>query len=58
LTESFLHIWGIMGFVTMLQLHITLRQVARQRRRISKSRIFYRRRLMRWEVLTVIKLQI
>jgi hypothetical protein len=37
-----------MGSITTSQLHITLRQVAKQKRRANKSRIFYRRWSTRW----------
>jgi hypothetical protein len=33
-----------------LLLHITLKQVARQRHQTNKSRIFYRRWLTKWEL--------
>ena len=39
-----------MGSVTMLLLHITLRQVAKQKHRTNKSRTFCRRWSMRWEL--------
>jgi hypothetical protein len=49
LTRTFTSTWQNMGFVIISLLHTTLRQVAKQKHQISKSRTFCRRLLMRWE---------
>ena len=48
LTRIFTTTCQNMGSVTTSLLHITLRQVAKQKHQINKSRTFYKRRSTRW----------
>jgi hypothetical protein len=49
LIKAFNSICQNMESTTMSLLRTTLRQVARQKHQTSKSRIFFRRRSMKWE---------
>jgi hypothetical protein len=48
LTKTSKSTWWNIGSITTSLLHITLRQVAKQKHKTNKSRIFCRRRSTRW----------